>query len=187
MTRNKRPKRAAAPRRVVILSAVLILTSTACTTTSAPSVYDFHDQILRPLAAQKADDLAEQNRLHARKAFEKAKQAPNDRWIEYFYWGLDALGIAGYGMPGQGRLLEKFKDYYQRSSAKNRDAVLSAVLIQIDEERITDRELMLKNLIDQTSREFSVFVTVYAVCDEGIARRYRARGNSFSRLEDKSC
>jgi hypothetical protein len=186
MKRNKSPKSAAELRRAVGIAAALVLSLTACAI-AAPSLYDFHDRILRPLAAQKADDLAEQNRLHVRKAFEKAEQAPNGRWVEYFYWGLDALGVAGYGMPGQGRLLEKFKGYYQGSSTKNRDAILRAVLLQIDEERIADRQLMLKTLIDHTSQELAVFGTVYAVCDEGVARRYRAQGDTFSRLEDKSC
>ncbi len=86
-------------RRLVALLGLVALNSVIACASSAPSVYDFHDRILRPLAAQKADDVAEQNRLHVRKAFEKADQAPNDRWFEYVYWGLDALGVAGYGMP----------------------------------------------------------------------------------------
>lgn len=174
-------------RRLVALLGLAALNSLIACASSAPSVYDFHDRILRPLAAQKADDVAEQNGLHVRKAFEKAEQAPNERWFEYVYWGLDALGVAGYGMPGQGRLLEKLKGYNPRSSAKNRDAILKAVLLQIDEERVADRKLILNNLVNHTSQEFAVFGTVYSVCDEGVERRYRAQGDTFSRLKDKSC
>lgn len=152
----------------------------------APSLYDFHDRILEPLAAKKADEVAEQNSLHVREAFEKAEQAPEGRWFEYFYRGLDILAIVGYGVPGQGRLLEKLKDYYQRSSAKSRDTILKAVLHQIDEERVSDKQMILNNLIDQTSQEFAVFGKIYSVCQDGIARRYRASGDTFRRLEDHS-
>ncbi len=163
------------------------LALSASITGCAPSLYDFHDRILAPLAAQKVDEVAEQNRLIVRRAFAKAEQAPQGRWFEYFSWSLDALGVVGYGMPGQGRLLEKLKDYYQRSSVKNRDVILKAVLHQIDEERITDKQAMLNNLIDHTSQEFALFGRIYSVCIDGTARRYRASGDTFRRLEDKSC
>jgi hypothetical protein len=153
----------------------------------APSLYDFHDRILEPLAAQKADEVAEQNRLHVRKAFEKAKESPYERWFQFFYWSLDALGVAGYGMPAQGRLLEKLQQYYRRSSNKSREAILQAVLLQIDEERATDKQLILNNLIDRTSQEFAFFGRIYSVCVDGVARRYRASGDTFRRLEDQPC
>lgn len=171
-------------RSVGLIGAVALSASvTAC----APSLYDFHDRVLAPLAAQKADEVAEQNRLQVRRAFEKAEQASQQRWFEYLYLSLDALGVVGYGMPGQGRLLEKFKDYYQRSSAKTRDITLKALLLQIDEERITDKQVILKKLIDQSSQEFALFGRIYFVCLDGVARRYRASGDTFRRLEDQSC
>lgn len=131
--------------------------------------------------------MAEQNRLHVRRAFEKAEQAPQGRWFEYFYRGLDVLAVLGYGMPGQGRLVEKIQDYYQQSSAKNRGTILKAVLHQIDEERITDKQMILNDLIDRTSQEFALFGKIYSVCIDGVARRYRASGDAFRRLENHSC
>ena len=171
-------------RSVGLIGAVALSASvTAC----APSLYDFHDRVLEPLAAQKADEVAEQNRLQVRRAFEKAEQAPQGRWFEYVYLSLDALGVVGYGMPGQGRLLEKLRDYYQRSSVKNRDTILRAVLHQIDEERVTDKQMILNKLIDQTSQEVAFFGKIYSVCLDGVARRYRASGDTFRRLEGQSC
>ncbi len=167
----------------LVVVPILSLSLVAC----APSRYDFRDQILEPLAVQKANELAEQNRLHVRRAFEEAKRVSNDRWFPFFYWGLDALGIAGYGVPGQGRVLEKLREYYQRSSDKSRDATLNAVLTQIEEERITDTHVILDELTRQTSHEWALFGRIYSVCLDGVARRYRASGNAFRRLEDKPC
>lgn len=177
------------PVRMEGRSAGLIgaLALSASLTGCAPTLYDFHDRILAPLAAQQADDVAEHNRLVARRAFEKATEAPQGRWFEYFSWSLDALGVVGYGMPGQGRLLEKLRDYYGRSSANNRDVILKAVLHQIDEERLTDKQAMLNNLINHTSQEFAFYGRIYRVCIDGTARRYRASGDTFRRLEDESC
>lgn len=172
-------------RQFLSLLAALLLTASvvAC----APSLYDFHDQILAPLARQQADEQAEQNRLHIRRAFEHAKRLSNDRWYNYVYWGLDALGFAGYGMPGQGRLLETLKELYAHSSHNNREALLNAVLAQIDEERITDRQLILNDFTKHTSQELAFYGRIYAVCVDGMARRYRGRGHAFTRLEDKPC
>src|SRR5688572_20431870 len=106
---------------------VPVLMLYVCCTACAPSRYDFHERILEPLASQKAADLAEQNKLQIRRAFDDANrqhELPGERWFGLFYWGLDALGFAGYGMPGQGRILEKLKEWYRHSSAETREAEL---------------------------------------------------------------
>jgi hypothetical protein len=167
-----------------------MLALSAALAACAPTFHDFHDRILEPLAVQKADELAEQNRIQVRQAFEEATRRdplPGERWFEFLYWGLDAMGFAGYGVPGQGRVLEKFKDYYQRASRKHREDELNEVLRRIDEEKVTNRTSILNQLADHTTQEFALFGKVYAVCLDGVARRYRATGNSFSRLHDKPC
>jgi hypothetical protein len=165
---------------------VAILLAAAC----APSLYDFHDRVLEPLAIQKADDLAEGTRLRVLKAFEEAKrreQWPGQRWYGLVYWGLDALGFAGYGLPGQGRILEQLREYYQRHSAATREAELREMLRLIDERRGANRTAIQKDLVSHTSEEFALFGRIYSVCVEDVRRRYRAIGNVFRRLEDREC
>ena len=175
------------PRFHRIISALAL---SAALAGCAPTFHDFHDRILEPLAIQKADELAEQNRVQVRRAFEESKlrdQLPGERWFEFFYWGLDAMGFAGYGVPGQGRLLEKFKEYYQRAARKYREEELNEVLRRIEEEKVPNRKAILNQLTDHTTEEFALFGKIYAVCLDGTERRYRASGDTFRRLDDKPC
>ena len=174
-------------RLVGVAAAILLIAACAACT---PSLYDFHERILEPLALQKADAMAEQNRIQVRRAFEEAKQHdqfPGERWFGYVYWGLDALGFAGYGMPGQGRIVEKLKEWYQRSAHRAREAELNEVLHRIDEEKATNRKVILKDLIDHSFEESALIGKIYSVCVDGFARRYRAGGGALSRLEDTPC
>jgi hypothetical protein len=165
---------------------LLSLLLTAC----APSLQDFHDRVLEPLAVYKAEELAEQNRLQVRLAFEEAKrrgQWPGERWFELFSWSLDALGLAGYGIPGQGRIVEKVKEFYQRSSDKKRETELRGLLAGIEEQRSANEKAIFHELINQTSEEPALYGRIYSVCEEGTARRYRGTGNGFRRLADRPC
>jgi hypothetical protein len=175
-------------RRSLSLTAAVIFSVSlaAC----ASSIDEFHHQVLVPLAAQKADELAEHNRLQVSKAFEEAKRydrLPGERWFDLFYWGLDALGFAGYGMPGQGRILEKLKEFYTRTSTRRRELELQAVLRRIEEEKVTNRKSILNDLINHTSEEFSLFGRIYSVCQDGIALRYRKSSHGFRNLYDQPC
>ena len=168
------------------VASVLSLFLTAC----APSLQDFHDRVLEPLAVHKADELAEQNRLQIRRAFEEAKrrgQWPCERWVEFFSWSLDALGLAGYGIPGQGRILDKVKEVYQRSSDRRRETELRELLAGIEGQRTTNETAIFNELVDQTSEEPALYGRIYSVCEEGTARRYRGTGHEFRRLEDRPC
>ena len=153
----------------------------------APSLHDFHDRILEPLAIRKADELADGTRLRILKTLESRNQWPGERWYGVVYWGLDALGYAGYGLPGQGRLLEKLKEYYHRGWTERRNSELDEILLRIEEQRRANKTAILQDLIGHTAEEFALFGRIYVVCIDDVARRYRATGHEFRRLEDRPC
>jgi hypothetical protein len=153
----------------------------------APSLHDFDDRILEPLAVRKADELAAGTRLRILKTFDARNQWPGERWFGVVYWGLDALGYAGYGLPGQGHLLEKLKEYYRRGWTEKRKAELDEMLLRIEEQKLANKTMIFQDLVRHTSEEFTLFGRIYVVCIDDVARRYRATGHEFRRLEDRRC
>src|SRR5262245_32515652 len=123
----------------------------------AQSLHDFHDRILEPVAVREAEELADGTRLQILKDFSASNHCPGERWYGVASWGLDALGVSGYGLPGQGRLLEKLTEYYHRRWTDKRKAELDEMFHLIEQQRLANKTMILQDLMRNTSEEFALF------------------------------